>query len=131
MNRNGSRIGRERRSMTKAVTEPSAADIAWAAGFIEGEGSIHCSGCEQLRATQVELGPLEKLQRLFGGSIRHHSRRTSVWSVYGWRARGVMLAIFIFMSFRRRQQIQDALLLSRSSRRRFPLLRNNSGYTTG
>lgn len=56
--------------------------IAWAAGFIEGEGHVRYQpsgngGCLILTASQALLEPLEKLTALFGGRIRRkwHKRK--------------------------------------------------------
>jgi hypothetical protein len=102
------------------------ADIAWAAGFIEGEGSITRStavkGCntERIQVRQMNREPLEKLQRLFGGRISVvHPKTTRLiggvpkpinnWGIYGSMARGVMMTIYTFMSAYRRQQIELSL----------------------
>jgi hypothetical protein len=62
------------------------ADAAWAAGFIDGEGTISVRRIWTkklnryvyqlyLRAAQVEREPLEKIQRIFGGKIWSHQPR--------------------------------------------------------
>lgn len=59
-------------------------DLAWAAGFIDGEGCIRIIERNtkrapfsktyhfEISASQTVLKPLEKLQKLFGGTIRTH-----------------------------------------------------------
>lgn len=70
-----------------------ADDLAWAAGFLEGEGSfcIRSNGRWFLGAGQVDREPLERLQALFGGNIYKRERGPGVladgfnrqaW--YGW-----------------------------------------------
>jgi hypothetical protein len=100
-----------------AIGSPSLVQIAWAAGFIEGEGTFagrsSYSRTEHVSAPQLQKEPLTRLVEYFGGSI--HCRRTAKgkkyynWQATGSRARGVMLAIFSFMSPRRRNQIKAAL----------------------
>jgi hypothetical protein len=58
------------------MKEISVADAAWAAGFLDGEGSfgIHLRSESQgftitVAATQTVERPLRKLQELFGGSV--------------------------------------------------------------
>jgi hypothetical protein len=100
----------------RATTKPTLSDLAWAAGFIEGEGSFKHSS-SSLCADQVQREPLERLQRFFGGSIyakthpsmgprRLPSRR---WTINGGRARGVMLTLYSWLSPRRRQQLLRSL----------------------
>jgi hypothetical protein len=91
-------------------------ELAWAAGFYEGEGTfvIHDSGRSfnyHLRVTQKQRWPLERLQEMFGGAI--YPRRTE--SAYGWALQGVpardlALRFAPYLSPRRRRQIAIALL---------------------
>jgi len=43
-------------------------DIAWVAGFLEGEGNFHADELRSvsISASQVQRAPLERLQALFG-----------------------------------------------------------------
>lgn len=99
-------------------------DIAWAAGFLEGEGSFgrysRGNSCLRIRASQVELEPLERLQKLFGGHInslpvRHPNGRIekcqpiSEWFLSGHRAAALMMTIYKFMSPRRQNKIKELL----------------------
>ena len=114
-------LGQERKSLPKATVSLTIVDLAWAAGFLEGEGSFTKSGrdSETVNAAQIKEGaePLYKLQQLFGGSVRikdrctnRFGRKTQLrWTVCGGRARGVMLTLFSFLSPRRKQQIINAL----------------------
>src|SRR3990167_9308464 len=99
----------------------STIDLAWTAGFIEGEGSFgfrkirprgNPSGQPDVVAVQVQREPLEKLQRLFGGwlyvnkKVRPPSRSPLWrWGITGPRAIGVMYSLYPLMSSRRRKQI--------------------------
>jgi len=107
-----------------ASASPSTADLAWAAGFIEGEGNFtpvrvrmrsgERRGYARVTAFQNNQEPLNKLVAMFGGSIRRVQRPrgtelAGAWTVNGARARGVMLTLFSFLSARRRKQIAFAL----------------------
>lgn len=75
-----------------------AVDLAWAAGFIDGEGYIGVDRCGQntngyisytvsLKVAQVVRAPLDKLQKLFGGKIREMAN-TGGNTIYHWRLFG-------------------------------------------
>jgi len=91
----------------------SIVDIAWAAGFIEGEGSFTAHAAAiTISAVQVELGPLLRLRDLFCGSIRQYQNRSpgrhqpyNKWALHGSPAVAVAFTLFPFMSAKRRQQI--------------------------
>jgi len=105
----------------------SAIDLAWAAGFLEGEGTFAFGrrlkadrpewGSAQVAACQVQREPLDRLQSLFDGSdpAEYHwlgpSKNKSAWfwRVYGPRAVGIMMTLYHFMSPRRREQIRSVL----------------------
>lgn len=96
-------------------------DLAWAAGFLEGEGFFgneSNGGGFRIAARQNDRAPLDKLQRLFGGPICVVSQRSNKlarqssifdWTVSGERARGVAFTLFTFLSPRRRKQVREAL----------------------
>ena len=101
----------------KSTIKPTIRDIAWAAGFLEGEGSFASRG-GTVNAVQVNTEPLHRLQELFGGSIYFDDKRTqknpnwqpvSAWSVSGARARGFAMTIYSLMSSRRQEQIKKML----------------------
>ncbi len=76
-------------------------ELAWAAGFIEGEGSFGYQATSIIRAKQVSTHePLEKLVRLFGGGISVDS-----WQLCGGAAVFVMFQLYPLMSKRRQEQI--------------------------
>ena len=94
----------------------TAQDIAWAAGFLEGEGSFTCRGKTVIvSASQVQQEPLLRLQRMFGGKLYHYTQANpkhspfTRWHLYHVRARGLMLTLYMFMSPKRRGQIDKAL----------------------
>src|SRR5262245_30656987 len=105
----------------KASVSPKYADLAWAAGFLEGEGwfsgrfnRIHKANDYCVSAGQVNVEPLYRLQALFGGTVRPMkvrppSKPAASWRVNGGRARGVMMTMFPFMSDKRKAQIRVAL----------------------
>lgn len=106
-----------RLAAVKATTSPTSMDVAWAAGFIEGEGCFykHPQGGLTLIVTQVDRAPLDRLMRFFGGAVykMHDNRRNRQgswqWHTHGPRARGIMFTLYIFLSQRRRFQIRKAL----------------------
>jgi hypothetical protein len=97
------------------------ADIHWAAGFIEGEGTF--AGNKRtgggsvfaLTASQVQREPLERLQKVFGGSINRYQRKNKkhkpiyMWLTNGKRAASVMMTLYTLMSPWRQEQIRKAL----------------------
>lgn len=109
----------ERQNTPRALGRPTLRELAWAAGFIEGEGNFRGEATtEQVTVGQVQKEPLLKLQRMFGGSVRMRAQRSYdgckrspfwLWVVCGSRARGVMMTLYQLMSTRRKQQIVTAL----------------------
>lgn len=87
----------------------SIQDLAWAAGFIDGDGMISCYLRSDRKsdifikvgATNTNMDPLRKLQTMFGGSIcvMHRAsteknwKQSWSWSVTHKRAERVLLAI--------------------------------------
>jgi len=85
-------------------------DIAWAAGFFDGEGTVDIAKrinywvrksdntkqsyeyyVLRVRASQVDLEPLIKLQNWFGGSINKRDKQ----GVASWEAQGPKAEIFL------------------------------------
>jgi hypothetical protein len=104
----------------------SMTDLHWAAGFLEGEGSFTAVRAGKrpdgrpresfnlmVHAGQVERGPLEKLQRLFGGSLYKHNMHTGNpcvrWQICGRKAVALMMTMWALMSTRRRGQIEASI----------------------
>ena len=95
----------------------SAIDIAWAAGFIEGEGSFGHVTTACVRAAQVQREPLERLQRIFGGEIKLRVRKGKEahqspiyhWYLYGSKAAGAIMTMLCLLSPKRLEQAVKAL----------------------
>jgi hypothetical protein len=98
---------------------PTIKDIAWFAGFFEGEGNMLVptakNRSERCDVTQKDRWPLEKIQRQFGGQIVEH-RQTRYpdevyhkWQCFGPRARGVLMTIYPFLSPRRQEKARMVL----------------------
>ena len=91
-------------------------DKAWAAGYLEGDGSFRLipdSSTIQVRAWSNDPEPLERLQRLFGGRIGRSKVTTAgntswEWWVLNEEARAVIRAVTPWLSHRRLQQIIGA-----------------------
>lgn len=100
-------------------------DIAWAAGFIEGDGSFTATNsrrtCPCVSAVQMTMEPIEKLLRLFGGRVYTWTHTQghiySKWYVAGARAAGLMMTLYPLMSQRRKDQIEKSLSLWRTHKR--------------
>ena len=112
----GRKCGASNKNTTKACTSPSMADLNWAAGFLEGEGSFQFQkGSGEVNASQSEeYMPLLKLQQLFGGTVgdpiiykSYKPKRR--WWITGPRARGVMMTLYSLLSPRRKIQIDIVL----------------------
>lgn len=107
---------------------PTGIDLAWAAGFLEGEGCFGWSGgkkgpsSERISAGQKNPEPLYKLLAMFGGRIgmQHQMTKNLIksqgvatslpyWMVSGSRARGVMMTLYPLLSKRRQEKIKQCL----------------------
>lgn len=96
-------------------------ELAWTAGFLEGEGSFTADKCiPAVVAVQVQREPLERLERMFGGRIRLRRPAQATWKpCHAWRLRGsaaagLMMTMYGMLSQRRRQQVSTALAAWRS-----------------
>ena len=96
----------------------STRDLYWTAGFLDGDGSFLFSKARNLtvQAVQVQRWPLDKLQRMFGGSISIHPYpdRPNWQSVHRWtlsttKAAGLMMTLYPLMTVYRKGQIKKAL----------------------
>src|ERR1019366_6157965 len=88
-----------------------AIDIAWAAGFIEGEGHFSSGrkGGVIMGACQAQREPLERLQNIFGGKITGPFKFKTYkpmyrWNTYGRFAASIAMTIFCLLSPRRKEQ---------------------------
>lgn len=97
------------------------ADVAWAAGFLEGEGTFRAgTGTKLLSidAHQVQLQPLERLQRVLGGKIygpRFRKTPTGkdaqpcyIWYAFNEEADAAMSLLRSELSPKRQAQIDAA-----------------------
>lgn len=100
----------------------SSIDLAWAAGFLEGEGSFGNSGCPAVTAAQVQKEPIDRLTALFGGSVKLRTTKGFstkpiwVWRVNTHRSVEVMMTLYVLMSPKRKGEIERALTLWKTSR---------------
>ena len=110
----------ERHGTPKATTSPGTSDLAWAAGFYEGEGTCQPSNgsfghSQTVKVQQNHKEPLQRLQQWFGGSITESrsrgfsTKQIFIWIICGARARGFLYTIYSFLSARRRLQARVAL----------------------
>lgn len=91
--------------------------LAWAAGFIDGEGCVSVVPIHkrpglyrlQMSASGTIKKPLERLQSLFGGSIQHYHRAREVrkdywqWFLYGKKAQAVLKSLYDQFTVKTRQ----------------------------
>lgn len=104
--------------------EPSIEQVAWAAGFFDGEGCIlgkrTKDGAELVvTVTQNDRRPLELLMGWFGGSIEHEISKKFVYDRYRWvitrrKARLFLQAIAPYLVVKR-ERAQLALSVSASA----------------
>ena len=112
--------------MTKIIPR-STKDLAWAAGFLEGEGSFGNYGSPTVTAAQVQREPLDRLFRLWGGAISQRktlgfsNKPIWVWKIWAHRAAEVMMTLYVLMSPKRQREIEKSIArwkLSRLMKRR-------------
>ena len=110
-----------------SIIPRSTKDLAWAAGFLEGEGSFGNYGSPTVTAAQVQREPLDRLFGLWGGAIS--KRKTLgfsnqpiwVWKIWAHRAAEVMMTLYVLMSPKRQREIEKSIArwkLSRLMKRR-------------
>ena len=111
------RRGQDNPTTQQPTQHPTVRDIAWTAGFLEGEGSFHNGlGSTVVSAVQVNKEPIQRLLELFGGSAKQynlHGRDNNKpiwrWSVSGAKGRGLAMTVYVLMSAKRQAQIRHAL----------------------
>jgi hypothetical protein len=94
-------------------------EVLWASGFLEGEGSFGNSPRTGavVEASQVQRQPLERLHRVFGGSLlgpylkktQPNAQAYYRWQIFGAPAIGIMMTLYVEMSPARQEQIRAAL----------------------
>ena len=99
----------------------SARDVAWLAGFLEGEGWFGVKGGDTakrrsigIHACSTDHDVLERARKIMQGRMNSKSPqpgRKPAWElhVYGARAAGWMMTLYGFMGVRRRVRIREAL----------------------
>ena len=96
------------------LKEPSTLEIAWAAGFYEGDGYCQLgpktSGTQRVIIVQKNKEMLERMRFLFGGSVvKYKADVCWKWMAHGSRGRGFLMTIYSFLSERRQIQARKAL----------------------
>lgn len=118
-------LGTRHEAVPKPSIRPSAMDLAWIAGFLEGEGSFSRTRGKSsgfIQVSQKDRESLERLQRFLGGTIFQIKPATASapladgrvitnGPIWGWQrhgpwARGIGMTIYSFMSKRRQRQIR-------------------------
>jgi hypothetical protein len=89
---------------------PTEADVQFFAGFYEGEGSACKHGKRSIVVQVPQKDPeiLYRARNLWGGSIRTNSIGISAWVMSGDRARRFLIAVYPYLSSRRKEQIERA-----------------------
>lgn len=93
--------------------------LAWAAGFVDGEGCIRTIDCTHkgrfttqrwysitIDVSQVKREPLDKFVELFGGKVLCHRDEygpAHVWRAYGSRALNTLEKILPYLVVKKRQ----------------------------
>lgn len=103
-------------------------DIAWAAGFLEGEGWLKLTGRTHLclAASQVDREPLDRLASIFGGMV-YGPRKTKTQPIYTWqvtgrvRAQAALAAMWSWLSVHRRDQWTPALVAANTHRFKYEM----------
>jgi hypothetical protein len=98
------------------VDRVSTSALCWAAGFIEGEGSVYFDKrVVTLRVPQTQREPLDRLVGILGGSIyfraraKPHHKDQHVFRLNGRYAVGAVMTLYVLMSPGRQEQIRRAL----------------------
>ena len=98
----------------EATESPTVRDIAWAAGWFDGEGSIakRRANSQQCHMGQKDRWVLDRFKALFGGSIverQMNGQPFFEWHISGARCRGFLMTLYTFFSPRRQERIGKVL----------------------
>lgn len=104
-------------------------ELAWAAAFIEGEGTLTinasppCAKCGSLsprftvwvKADNTEPEPIYRLQNLFGGAVRRYQHKKGYKPAYRWLVASQYAVICVnaikpYFASKRRLALADLLL---------------------
>ena len=118
------------------VTIPEPLELAWVAGFIDGEGFVGMHRCTHegnkrdyfqllLDVAQARPEPIERLQQYFGGKVtfrRNAGNGAYYWRLYGDRAARTLQQLLPYLLVKRQQTILglefQATLLPPADRKR-------------
>lgn len=102
------------RPLTTEGVPITAAELAWAAGFLDGEGHFGVSEGVLIEASQVRRrAPLDELARILGGRVTN-SRRSKGGQVYRWALGGserVARAVLLLAPYLRVKDAEAKVLL--------------------
>lgn len=110
-------------SSTSQLTDFSETDLAWSAGFVDGEGCIAlCKHAQKIKGveyrcfvlrlsvTNTDLRCLERLKSMFGGSInqanhkgREHHKPCWTWYCTSAKAERALIALLPFLFSKKEQ----------------------------
>jgi hypothetical protein len=97
-------------------------DIAWAAGFIDGEGNFSwADGTPRVSASQKKTELLERLKFWFGGEIhpaKGNGHEWNVWALYSNYAIGLMMTLFPIMSNKCKKEIKEVITIWKNHQNR-------------
>lgn len=102
----------EHKKTPRATKVFNSLDVAWAAGFLEGEGSFVTNGRRgcTTTASQINQEPLLRLQEIFGGAVVPHKtpkgKPNYRWRTHGMRAAAIARLIFPHLSEKRKSQAE-------------------------
>lgn len=104
-----------RSTLQRAPTEhPTLMQIAWAAGWFDGEGCIqgamskHGTAYVAVSLTQKDRWICDRFQALFGGVVSGRKNRVIYdWRLTGARARGFLMTMYTFLSPRRQAKTRE------------------------
>lgn len=102
-------------------------EIGWIAGFLEGEGHFNLGGSKSktpyVEATQVDVGPIDRLHNRFGGKIWQEQRGGTYgrskgnrqpcwrWQCVGSKSIQIMMTIYPLVSTKRRLEIERVIII--------------------
>lgn len=93
----------------------STIELAWAAGFLEGEGSFLNYGSPSVTAAQVHPEPIERLNRMFPGTVSQRKthgfsdKTITVWKANSGLSVEIMMTLYTLMSPKRKGEIEVCL----------------------